>query len=279
MFSLETFFDRILFAGFMQILCLVSAISGIVGAAEHEQHSGVVKFLSKSAISFTWLVFGTVILPRFDFSHSLAGLTVYTIWGTLGIIPFILPAFKKCKKENPLNYREMISGMITVLFFCGALSWILYYECVVNGTFLADKLFGEESLNTVCAYLMLPVILFFTPGFSILSLILGTIRKKSSGFFRNLLLLAVAPVGFIIFTGTALQQLGKIHSGQADSIFSIFATAVCWVIFMFVPYGFMIWRGRKEHDNVKFYNGIAGIWAVHFLMFGLFLLAYISRNR
>ena len=60
---------------------------------------------------------------------------------------------------------------------------------------------------------------------------------------------------------------------------AIFATAVCWVIFMFVPYGFMIWRGRKEHDNAKFYNGIAGIWAVHFLMFGLFLLTYISRNR
>ena len=278
MFSLETFFDRILFAGFMQILCLVSAISGIVGAAEHEQHSGVVKFLSKLAIAFLHLAIGIVILPRFDFSHSLAGLTVYTIWGTLGIIPFILPLFRY-KKENQLNYREMISGMITVLFFCGALSWILYYECVVNGTFLADKLFGEESLNTVCAYLMLPVILFFIPGFSILSLILGTIREKSSGFFRNLLLLAVAPVGFIIFTGTALQQLGKIHSGQADSIFSIFATAVCWVIFMFVPYGFMIWRGRKEHDNAKFYNGIAGIWAVHFLMFGLFLLAYISRNR
>ena len=278
MFSLETFFDRILFAGFMQILCMVSAISGIVGAAEHEQHSGVVKFLSKSAISFMWLVFGTVILPRFDFSHSLAGLTVYTIWGTLGIIPFILPLFRH-KKENPLNYREMISGMITVLFFCGALSLILYYECVVNGTFLADKLFGEESLNTVCAYLMLPVILFFTPGFSILSLILGTIRKKSSGFFRNLLLLAVAPVGFIIFTGTALQQLGKIHSGQSGSIFTIFAAAAAWVVFMFVPYGFMIWRGRKEHDNAKFYNGIAGLWAVNFFMLGLFLLAYICRNR
>ena len=278
MFSLETFFDRILFAGFMQILCLVSVISGIVGAAEHEQHPGVVKFLSKLAIAFLHLAIGTVILPRFDFSHSLAGLTVYTIWGTLGIIPFILPLFRY-KKENQLNYREMISGMITVLFFCGALSWILYYECVVNGTFLADKLFGEESLNTVCAYLMLPGILFFIPGFSITALILGTIREKSSGFFRNLLLLAVAPVGFIIFTGTALQQLGKIHSGQSDSIFSIFATAVCWVVFMFVPYGFMIWRGRKEHDNAKFYNGIAGIWAVHFLMFGLFLLAYISRNR
>ena len=278
MFSLETFFDRILFAGFMQIFCLVSAITGIVGAAEHEQHPGVVKFLSKSAISFTWLVLGTVILPRFDFSHSLAGLTVYTIWGTLGIIPFILPLFRY-KKENQLNYREMISGIITVLFFCGALSWILYYECVVNGTFLTDKLFGEESLNTVCAYLILPVILFFTPGFSILSLILGTIRKKSSGFFRNLLLLAVAPVGFIIFTGTAVSGLSKMHSGQSGSIFTIFAVAAVWVVFMFVPYGFMIWRGRKEHDNAKFYNGIAGIWAVHFLMFGLFLLAYISRNR
>ena len=278
MFSLETFFDRILFAGFMQILCLVSAISGIVGAAEHEQHSGVVKFLSKLAIAFLHLAIGTVILPRFDFSHSLAGLTVYTIWGTLGIIPFILPLFRY-KKENPLNYREMISGMITVLFFCGALSWILYYECVVNGTFLADKLFGEESLNTVCAFFLLPVILFFTPIFSLSALISGALREKFSGFLKNLLLLAVAPVGFIIFTGTALQQLGKIHSGQSDRIFSIFATAVCWVIFMFVPYGFMIWRGRKEHDNAKFYNGIAGIWAVHFLMFGLFLLAYISRNR
>ena len=117
MFNLETFFDRILFAGFMQILCLVSAISGIVGAAEHEQHPGVVKFLSKLAIAFLHLAIGAVILSRFNFSHSLAGLTVYTIWGTLGIIPFILPAFKKCKKENPLNYREMISGMLTVLFF------------------------------------------------------------------------------------------------------------------------------------------------------------------
>ena len=278
MFSLETFFDRILFAGFMQIICLVSAISGIVGAAEHEQHPGVVKFLSKLAIAFLHLAIGAVILPRFDFSHSLAGLTVYTIWGALGIIPFILPVFRH-KKENPLNYREMISGVITVLFFCGALSLILYYECVVNGTFLADKLFGEESLNTVCAYLMLPVILFFTPGFSILSLILGTIRKKSSGFFRNLLLLAVAPVGFIIFTGTAVSGLSKMHSGQSGSIFTIFATAAAWVVFMFVPYGFMIWRGRKEHDNAKFYNGIAGLWAVNFFMTGLFLLAYICRNR
>jgi len=276
MFCLATFFDRISFAVFAQSICLFSAIFGIAWAAKYDKCPGVVKFLSKLAISFLHLGVGTVIFSHFNFSHSLAGLTIYTIWGTLGIIPFILPLFKY-KKENPLNYREMISGMITVLLFCGALSRILYYACVIDGTFLADKLFGEESLNTVCAYLMLPVILFFTPGFSILTLILGTIRKKSSGFFRNLLLLAVAPVGFIIFTGTALQQLGKIHSGQADSIFSIFAVAAAWVVFMFVPYGFMIWRGRKEKDRIKFYNGIAGTWAVHFFMFGLFLLAYISR--
>ena len=103
------------------------------------------------------------------------------------------------------------------------------------------------------------------------------LREKFSGFLKNLLLLAVAPVGFIIFTGTALQQLGKIHSGQADSIFSIFAAAAAWIIFMFLPYGFMAWHGWKEKDRIKFYNGIAGTWAVHFFMFGLFLLAYISR--
>jgi hypothetical protein len=228
------------------------------------------------AISFLHLGVGTVIFSHVNFSHSLAGLTIYTIWGTLGIIPFILPLFKY-KKENPLNYREMISGMITVLFFCGALSWILYYECVVNGTFLADKLFGEESLNTVCAFFMLSVIIFFTPGFSILTLILGTIRKKSSGFFRNLLLLAAAPVGFLIFLGTAVSGLSKMHSGESGSIFSIFAAAAAWIIFMFIPYGFMAWHGWKEKDRIKFYNGIAGIWAVHFFMFGLFLLAYISR--
>ena len=52
-----------------------------------------------------------------------------------------------------------------------------------------------------------------------------------------------------------------------------------WIIFMFLPYGFMAWHGWKEKDRIKFYNGIAGTWAVHFFMFGLFLLAYISRYR
>ena len=277
MFSMESCFDRILFAGFMQFLCLVSTISGIVGAAEHEQYSGIVKFLSKLAISFLWLVVGTVIF--FSFCHSLAGLAVYTIWGILGIVPFIFSWFKERKKANTLNRREMISGIITILLFCGALSGILYYECVKDGNFFADKLFGEKSLNTVCAFLMLPVILFFTPAFSITALVLGTVREKFSGFLKNLLMLAVAPAGFLIFMGTALRQLGKIHSGQADSIFPIFLTAAAWVVFMFVPYGFMLWRGKKEKDNTKIYNGIAGIWAVNFFMLGLFLLAYICKDR
>ena len=178
-----------------------------------------------------------------------------------------------------MNYREMISGMITVLLFCGALSRILYYECVVDGTFFADKLFGEESLNTVCAFFMLSVIIFFTPAFAITALVLGAVRKKSSGFFRNLLLLAAAPVGFLIFLGTAVSGLSKMHSGESGSILSIFAAAAAWIIFMFLPYGFMAWHGRKEKDRIKFYNGIAGTWAVHFFVLGLFLLAYISRYR
>ena len=120
---------------------------------------------------------------------------------------------------------------------------------------------------------------FFTPIFALSALILGALREKLSGVLKNLLLLAVGPVGFIIFTGTALRQLGKIHSGQGDSIFSIFAAAVCWVIFMFVPYGFMLWHGKKEQDKMKIHNGTAGIWAVNFFMLGLFLLGYICRGR
>jgi putative effector of murein hydrolase LrgA (UPF0299 family) len=44
-----------------------------------------------------------------------------------------------------------------------------------------------------------------------------TFQEKFSEFLKNLLLLAVVPVGLLIFTGTALRQLGKIHSGQSGS--------------------------------------------------------------
>ena len=279
MFSLENSFIRILFAVIIQIVCLVTAIFGIVCAGENGKWSGIIKFLSELAISFAWLVLGTVILPRFNFCHSLSGLAVYTTWGTLGIVPFVFSLLKVQQKENPFNRYDAILGIITVLLFCGALAVLLYYQCITNGVLIADKLFLEDSLNAICCFFLLPVILFFTPIFSLSALISGALREKFSGFLKNLLLLAVAPVGFIIFTGTALRQLGKIHSGQADSIFSIFAAAVCWVIFMFVPYGLMLWYGKKEQDKMKIHNGIAGIWAVNFFMLGLFLLVYICRGR
>ena len=259
MFSLENSFIRILFAVTIQIVCLLTTILGILCAGEHGKWAGSIRFLSKLAISFAWLVLGTVILPRFNFCHSLSGLAVYTTWGTLGIVPFVFSLLKVQQKENPFNRYDAIWGIITVLLFCGALAVLLYYQCVTNGVLIADKLFLEDSLNAICCFFLLPVILFFTPIFSLSALISGALREKFSGFLKNLLLLAVAPVGFIIFTGTALRQLGKIHSGQADSIFSIFAAAVCWVIFMFVPYGFMLWHGKKEQDKMKIHNGTAGI--------------------
>ena len=95
----------------------------------------------------------------------------------------------------------------------------------------------------------------------------------------SLLLLAVTPVGFLLFTGITVWQLRELHFGRSDSIFSIFAAAVGWVIFMFLPYGFMLWRGKKEQDKTKICNGVAGIWAVNFFMLGLFLLGYICRGR
>ena len=251
MFSLENSFIRILFAVIIQIVCLVTAIFGIVYAGEHGKWAGSIRFLSQLAISFAWLVLGTVILPRFNFCHSLSGLAVYTTWGTLGIVPFVFSLLKVQQKENPFNRYDAILGIITVLLFCGALAVLLYYQCVTNGVLIADKLFLEDSLNAICCFFLLPVILFFTPIFSLSALISGALREKFSGFLKNLLLLAVAPVGFIIFTGTALRQLEKIHSGQADNIFSIFAAAVCWVIFMFVPYGLMLWYGMVKKSKIR----------------------------
>ena len=96
------------------------------------------------------------------------------------------------------------------------------------------------------------------------------LREKFSEFLKNLLLLAVTPVGFLAFTGTTVWQLDKIPSGQSGSIFSIFASAVSWVIFMFVPYGLMLWRGKSKNDKTKILNGITGIWAVNFFYVGTF---------
>ena len=75
MFSLENSFIRILFAVIIQIVCLVTAIFGIVCAGEHGKWAGT--------------------------------------WGTLGIVPFVFSLLKVQQKENPLNWQEMIYGIIT----------------------------------------------------------------------------------------------------------------------------------------------------------------------
>ena len=117
MFSLENSFIRILFAVIIQIVCLGTAIWGIVCSGERKQWSGIIKFLSELAISFAWLGLGSVIFFRFSFSHSLSGLVVYTIWGTLGILPFVFALFKTQQKDNQSNRYDAIGGIITVLLF------------------------------------------------------------------------------------------------------------------------------------------------------------------
>lgn len=160
-------------------------------------------------------------------------------------IPFGIVTAKGIKERNKARCRVGIWGLATIASLIAAFVCFAYFGCAC----------------TQCNF------------------ITKILRKKFSGFLKNLLLPAVAPVGFLAFTGTTVWQLDKIPSGQADSIFSIFAAAVCWVIFMFVPYGLMLWYGKKEQDKMKIHNGIAGIWAVNFFMLGLFLLGYICRGR
>ena len=117
MFSLENSFIRILFAAIIQIICLVTAIFGVVCAGKRKQWTGIIKFLSELAISFAWLVIGSAVLSRLSFSHSRFGLAICTVWGTLGIVPFIFSLLKELRKENPANWAETIWGMITVLLF------------------------------------------------------------------------------------------------------------------------------------------------------------------
>lgn len=169
----------------MQIVCLVTAIFGIVYAREHGKWAGSIRFLSQLAISFAWLVLGTVILPRLNFCHSLSGLAVYTIWGTLGIVPFVFSLLKVQQKENPFNRYDAILGIITVLLFCGALAVLLYYQCVTNGVLVADKLFLEDSLNTICCFFLLPVILFLLRYFPFQHLYRGLFGKSFQDFSKT----------------------------------------------------------------------------------------------
>ena len=275
MSGLENSFIRILFAVIMQIVCLVTAILGIVCAGERDKWSGVIRFLSQMTISFVWLLIGTIILPHFSFCHSLWGLAVYTIWGIMGIVTFMLPLFRGQQKENPFNRYDAIWGIITVLLFCGALAVLLYYQCVTNGRLIADKLFLEDSLNAICFFLTLPVILFFTPIFALSALILGALREKLSGVLKNLLLLAVAPAGLLLFVLMVYYQLDKFQSG----CLVIYAVVAIWIICMIIPYAVMLWYSKKEKDDLKFLNGISGVWSVIFFLLLMCISAYLGSQH
>ena len=269
-------FCRFFFTVLVYGVCLITTITGMCCAAKHEKSPGSVKFLFTLALSIVLLLIGAVIFPYLSFSHSLWVLAAYTIWGSTGIIPFLWSLLKKQKKALT-DCTASLFGIITVLIFCGSLSLLLYYECVSNGVFSADRLFAPDSPDVICRFVMMPVILFFTPAFAIFALALGWIREQFYGFIKNLLFLAAAPAGLIIFVIAVICQLNKIQSSQSNSIFEMFAAAV-WGVFMILPYGFMLWRSKKEKDTVKFYNAVAGLGAVLSFLLGIVILGYIGRG-
>ena len=146
-----------------------------------KENNGPVKFLSELAIVFAWLVIGSAVLSRLRFSHSLLGLAVYTVWGTLGIVLFLKNAFH-------------------------------------------------------------------------------------------------APIGLIAVMGTGLYYGARGVHGEVGNYASILLVFFSWLLCLWLPYGFMAWRGHREKDELRFCNGLAGLGAVNFFMIGLFLLGYIGRG-
>ena len=215
MFSLENSFIRILFAAIIQFVCLMTTIFGIIYASERNKWSGVIKFLSESAISLVWLILGSAILLR----YSLRGLAAYTIWGTLGIVPFIFPLFKIQKKENLLNWQEMICGISTVLLFDGTLTAVLYYQGVTNGIFLADKFFLEKSLNTVGCFLIFPVILFLCRCFPFWHLYWEHFGRSFPDFLKTCCCLLLLQAVFCYLPGQLSGSLQKFKQGNPTVYF------------------------------------------------------------
>ena len=261
----------------MQFCCLITAIAGMICGAERAQWRGFLTFVAKLALAFVWLGIGTFFLLRFSFIHSAAGVAAYTACGALGIVPFVYPLVRAWKNKTRPDWWENIWGIVTAGVFSGTLSLMLYHESVVNGIFSGLKFLRDESLNELCLYLLVPAVLFYTPVFGISALILGAIRKKFSGFVKNLGLLAAAPIGLIAVMGTGLYTLRGVHC-EVGNYASILLAFFSWILCLWLPYGFMAWRGHREKDELRFCNGLAGLGAVNFFMIGLFLLGYIGRG-
>ena len=154
------------------------------------------------------------------------------------------------------------------------MSTVIYYSCVENGILRENELFNYTCVKFLHLYYMLLDGLFFMPLFAIFTLILGMLRKNFSGFLKNLLQLAVAPAGLLLFVLMVYYQLDKIQSG----CLVIYAFVAIWIICMIIPYAVMLWYSKKEKDDLKFLNGISGVWSVIFFLLLLGIFAYLGQN-
>ena len=270
----EYYFFRMAFFAFMLLLALGSAGIGAATALLRGKLCGIIQFFSKLAFAVAWGGLGAILLPYIEMRHSFSVFIVYTVWGMSGIVPFVFSLLRNLK--NKLNDRlaENIWGIVTVLIFSGSLSTVIYYSCVENGILRENELFNYTCVKILHLYYMLLDGLFFMPLFAIFTLILGILRENFSGFLKNLLQLAVAPAGLLLFVLMVYYQLDKIQSG----CLVIYAVAAIWIICMIIPYAVMLWYSKKEKDDLKFLNGISGVWSVIFLLLLLGIFAYLGQN-
>ena len=244
----EYYFFRMAFFAFMLLLALGSGSIGAVTALLRGKLCGIIQFFSKLAFAVAWGGLAAILLPYIEMRHSFSGFTVYTVWGVLGVVPFVFSLLRSLK--NKLNNRlaENIWGILAILIFSGSLSTVIYFSCVENGVLRENELFNDVCIKLLHLYYMLIVGLFFMPLFASFTLILGILRENFSGFLKNLLQLAVAPAGLLLFVLMVYYQLDKFQSG----CLVIYAVIAIWIICMIIPYAVMFWCSKKEKDDLRF---------------------------
>ncbi|MBE6403793.1 MAG: hypothetical protein E7039_08750 [Lentisphaerae bacterium] len=271
----EYYFFRMAFFAFMLLLALGSAGIGAVTALLRGKLCGIIQFFSKLAFAVAWGGLAAILLPYFEVRHSFSVFIVYTVWGMLGVVPFVFSLLRSLK--NKLNNRlaENICGIVTVLIFSGSLSTVIYYSCIENGVLRENELFSDACMKILHFYYMLLAGLFFMPLFAIFTLVLGILRENFSGFLKNLLQLAVAPAGLLLFVLMVYYKLDKIQSG----CFLIYTAIAIWILIMIIPYTVMLWYSKKEKDDLQFLNGISGVWSVIFFLLLMCISAYLGSQH
>jgi len=256
----------------MPVVCLLAAAAGVISAADCGKLPGFMKFSVVLAGTFLWVCAGTLLLPHLGLGEPLSNLTVYGLWSLSGFAPYAAVLFRVPKTGvSQIPKGPAIWGALTHLFFCATLGAALCRD--VFPTAAGSRC--DALPDTLCRNMLPPVFLFFLPLFFLTALVLGTCRKKSAGFLSNLLLSAAAPCGLLLVTAIGLETLSRDPSGGTTPMFLAIAL---WQLLLFVPWGLMALRGRREKDERKFCNGISGLGAAVFFDLGLLLLGYIGRS-